>query len=840
MDSLGGWGASHTLRLWAVLVVASVTATLSIANGTLADRVSVLPADTSPIANAGTDQTVNEDTPFIFDGSASTDDIGIVNYTWLIPRPTGSVRTLVTLAEGGGMGVFDPVRPLVYVLRNLLVDAVNLTTGSTDRTFPINHAPQYPMTLHASPRGNFLVVGIPTGTRGYYDFGPYDSSVASIDLANQTKLGEFFVPQDARDAVVSDNGFAVVSGGSGQWADLRVYSARNGSALPGSGSIWQYNVLAMHPSGRRVYGVETSGLSTLILERYDFDPSTGIVSRWGWPHWGSDPGGQAWVSPDGNLLLTGSGMLLALNDDPGQDMDYVYRPTNGPITTAAFDPNLSLLAVAEGSRVTFYDMRSYDRLGERDLGAYPIALAFRGEELYAFVGDRVLATSVPRAFLYGVAPSYAFSDPGTYTVTLEVRDTAGMVESDQVVITVRDVTPPVADAGSDHAIWRGTRVFLDGTRSTDNAGVTDYRWTFTDGAAVTLQGPNVSHVFSNPGTIVVTLIVSDAAGNNGEDTATVTINVDTVLPVADAGPDRTVREGTLVAFEGWRSSDNLGIVSYEWSFQDGGPRTLSGANVTYRFGTPGTYVVILTVGDAEGNVATDSTTIVVEVIPLVTYEDRSHGFRIGIPDTWRVERNYSVGPENVADLAAFGPFDNLDQVTILVFSERIENPVSDAYVLAQAENALQEIRNLAGPVTVVRAPEIIATAGTSAAVFEICYAYRTICQVVAVAADEGQARQWTIIGTAPGSLEEYGPSFYASVRSFTVLPPPTPLESPGSRLSTESALSVIAITFLAVQSVLLGLWWVAWRARRAGMQRVNPASRAGEGPKDSASRPPPS
>jgi len=37
---------------------------------------------TAPIANAGPDQTVNEDTQVTFDGSASTDNVGIKTYTW--------------------------------------------------------------------------------------------------------------------------------------------------------------------------------------------------------------------------------------------------------------------------------------------------------------------------------------------------------------------------------------------------------------------------------------------------------------------------------------------------------------------------------------------------------------------------------------------------------------------------------------------------------------------------------------------------------------------------------------------------------------------------------------
>jgi len=86
---------------------------------------------------------------------------------------------------------------------------------------------------------------------------------------------------------------------------------------------------------------------------------------------------------------------------------------------------------------------------------------------------------------------------------------------------------------------------------------------------------------------------------------------DNIPPVANAGPDQTVYEDTMVAFDGSESSDNVGIVSYVWTFVDVTPQTLTGVNPTYTFTTPGIYTVTLTVSDAAGNHATDTVTITV-------------------------------------------------------------------------------------------------------------------------------------------------------------------------------------------------------------------------------------
>jgi parallel beta-helix repeat protein len=87
--------------------------------------------------------------------------------------------------------------------------------------------------------------------------------------------------------------------------------------------------------------------------------------------------------------------------------------------------------------------------------------------------------------------------------------------------------------------------------------------------------------------------------------------LDTTPPVADAGPDQTVDEGTLVYFNGAGSSDNVEITSYVWAFIDGTLKTLAGKNLAYTFYVPGIYLVTLNVTDAAGNWDTDTLTITV-------------------------------------------------------------------------------------------------------------------------------------------------------------------------------------------------------------------------------------
>lgn len=85
--------------------------------------------------------------------------------------------------------------------------------------------------------------------------------------------------------------------------------------------------------------------------------------------------------------------------------------------------------------------------------------------------------------------------------------------------------------------------------------------------------------------------------------------VDKVKPIANAGSDQKVSVGTVVYFDASNSTDNVGIVSYEWDLGDGIKKT--GIKVSHIYNEVGTYIVTLTVKDAAGNFDTD--TVIVEV-----------------------------------------------------------------------------------------------------------------------------------------------------------------------------------------------------------------------------------
>jgi PKD repeat protein len=104
-------------------------------------------------------------------------------------------------------------------------------------------------------------------------------------------------------------------------------------------------------------------------------------------------------------------------------------------------------------------------------------------------------------------------------------------------VIVRDVTNPIADAGPDQVnVKEDTVVSFDGSGSTDNSGTTglSYGWDFGDGG--TGSGVNPTHTYTEPGTYVVTLTVTDEAGNSDTDTMVVTVE-DATSPTVEMSPE---------------------------------------------------------------------------------------------------------------------------------------------------------------------------------------------------------------------------------------------------------------------------------------------------------------
>lgn len=206
-------------------------------------------------------------------------------------------------------------------------------------------------------------------------------------------------------------------------------------------------------------------------------------------------------------------------------------------------------------------------------------------------------------------PVQTFVSPGMYTVSLTVTDDGGLQDTTTLEIVVNENQAPIAVASADTTEGNAPLdVNFTGDQSSDDIGIASYSWDFADGT--TSNVPNPTHTFTDPDVYIVTLTITDDGGLEDTDTITITVSDPNGAPIAVATSD--ISEGSApleVTFNGEQSTDDQGITLYSWDFGDGS--TSTEMNPTHTFVGEGTYEVILTVADANGQEDTDTITITV-------------------------------------------------------------------------------------------------------------------------------------------------------------------------------------------------------------------------------------
>lgn len=249
--------------------------------------------------------------------------------------------------------------------------------------------------------------------------------------------------------------------------------------------------------------------------------------------------------------------------------------------------------------------------------------------------------NIPLSFAWdfsGGAPSatvqdpgaITFSVPGTYVVTLTVKDALGLADANPPKRTIT-VTAPLnkAPAGTlvspaaDASIVAGETVTFAGTGTdADNNQPLSFAWDFSGGApSSTVQNPGAI-AFSTPGTYVVTLTVKDALGlaDANPPKRTITVTAPPVVPaqapnatITAPATDVVVAAGTPVMFTA-TATDAAGLtVTYAWSFSGAAPNSTLESPGEITFSTPGVYLVTLTVTNSANLVDTTPAVRVVTV-----------------------------------------------------------------------------------------------------------------------------------------------------------------------------------------------------------------------------------
>ena len=187
----------------------------------------------------------------------------------------------------------------------------------------------------------------------------------------------------------------------------------------------------------------------------------------------------------------------------------------------------------------------------------------------------------------GESVTHAYSDAGTYTVTLSTTiDGETYQDSEQIIVngpaSLVDAGGPYFGKINDLILFEAS-VTQSGSIFSSNTQINNiksYSWDFGDGSSKITDKPTIFHMYGDAGIYTVTLTVTDNDDNTYSDTATAYI-AKIIITIHPSNP--VLYEDVTFGVEVLGFSPT----SYEWHFSDGDKA--DGQSVTHMYSEAGTY-----------------------------------------------------------------------------------------------------------------------------------------------------------------------------------------------------------------------------------------------------------
>ncbi|MBT3888093.1 MAG: leucine-rich repeat protein [Nitrosomonadaceae bacterium] len=684
-SSYSGISPAVTVALGTTVYTLTVTDSHGVTD---TDTVSITLYNDAPIAEAGNNQTIQDDTTpgvsITLDGSGSTDDIEISSYSWsgsdgstysgispTVSAPVGTTVYTLTVTDSHGETGTDTIS-----INLQYYNYAPIAASGNNQTIHDDVIPGASVTLNANGSSDDIGIGsyswsgsdgstysgispmvsVAIGTTVFTltvtdTDGVTDTDTVSITLYNNSPVAHAGTNQSIQDDATPGASVTLDASGSSDDNPVSSYlwSGSDGSSYNG------ISPTITAPVGTTVYTLlvtDSHGVTAIDTVSITVTPPGGAGGS------GDDNANQTPVAEAGNnqtiqdddipgtsLTLDGSGST----DDVGIS-SYSWTGSDGS-TYSGTSPTVSLPV---GS--TIFTLTVTDAGGKTDTDYVYITLNYYNNAPIAEAGNNqtINDDATPGASVTLNANgssddiaigsySWSGSDGSTYSglsptvsvaigttvYTLIVTDTDGATDTDTVSITLYN-NAPVANAGSNQSILDDATpgdesVTLDASNSSDDNPIVSYAWSGSDGS--NFSGVS-STVTMSIGTIVYTLTVADSHGET--DTDTVSIALYNNAPVANAGSNQSVTyDGTSasasVTLDGSGSSDENPITSYVWTGDDGSTYTGISPAIT----TPvGTTVYTLTVTDSHGVTDTDTMTISLATLPPTADAGPNQSFQV--------------------------------------------------------------------------------------------------------------------------------------------------------------------------------------------------------------------
>jgi alpha-tubulin suppressor-like RCC1 family protein len=571
------------------------------------------------VAKAGADQSIQLPLDSVaLDGSASTDPNasgGAMSYAWtLISGPSGASFSSAASAKTNLRGLVEGT----YSVALTVSDTLGMSGSDT---LKVTVLPAYLPPVAVAGNDTSLTL-------------PANSLALNGSLSSDPNPG----------GSITAYKWTIVSGPT-------TYTIANANVAQTTLSGLVSGIYTVHLTVGDNYGLwkSTTFTVTVVNATQPLQPVTANA--------GSD---QTIQLPASSVTLTGTGTDPNAN---GGGLSYQWSVVSGPTGSsfsAASSASTTLSGLVAGSyQVVFtvidtLGVSASDTLAVVVKPAYlpPVAVAGNDTTIQLpanSISLNALASSDPNAggsittykwTITGGPSTYTIANPnvaqttlsnlvfGVYTVHLTVGDNYGQWQSTTFKVTVNaavQLLPLVANAGANQTITMPVNsATLDGTGSSDpnaDGGGLSYSWKVTIGqAGYTLTNANTAKPTLSGldlGDYTLQLTITDTLGLSATATTVVTVQKAINLITANAGSPQTIQLPTnTVTLDGSGSADGNGTInSWLWQYVSGPTQynlvNNTSAQAQVQNLEAGTYVFKLTVGDNNGNTASDQVTITV-------------------------------------------------------------------------------------------------------------------------------------------------------------------------------------------------------------------------------------
>ncbi len=208
-------------------------------------------------------------------------------------------------------------------------------------------------------------------------------------------------------------------------------------------------------------------------------------------------------------------------------------------------------------------------------------------------------------------PVHYYTAPGVYTAMLVATSPGGCRDTAYQTITLYDTAGSVINYIPD----AGCKPLDVSFSASTGAAVVNYIWDFGDGTSATTTTPAVNHTYNSFGNFLPRLILEDPSGCFIPITGLDTVRI--IGADAHFGFDRNLLcdSGQVVFTDSTTSNDP--VVTYNWSFGDGGSSSLQ--NPVHQYSAPGIYSLTLAVTTQNGctDTATFQNAVTVVASPVI-------------------------------------------------------------------------------------------------------------------------------------------------------------------------------------------------------------------------------